>query len=181
MDLITLHIVKDFNRIKDIWTFLSSSSCPSFFMSWGWIEHWLRSLPSNISLRLAVVLDGAIPVQAFFVGEVYKKKLGIFKNKALFLNETGIPIYDKLHIEYNSILGAPLGGKELEETLQLLPDDWEEFYFRGLDPERFPGNVFDNIPFNRYAALLLKRHPCPYVDLDKVRRKQGNFLSPQSE
>lgn len=45
----------DMERIRAIWQTLSSSSETSYFLSLGWVENWLATLPDNVSVSLAVI------------------------------------------------------------------------------------------------------------------------------
>src|SRR5690606_17607433 len=78
-----------------------------YFLSWGWISTWLESLPVDNGVRLIVGFGEETPMLAFFMGKAERKRYGFFPSRIVSLNTTGIPYYDKLYLEYNSILADP--------------------------------------------------------------------------
>ncbi len=176
MELKFLYLSNDFDRIEEIWTNLNSVSDASYFLSWGWIENWIASLPKDVLVRLAVFLNKDIPVLAFFVGKTTVIRKNIFRSNGLFLNVTGNPIYDDLCIEFNSMLHTDSAKFSFKEILERLPFEWEEFFMPGLDPDHFPGNCLNN-PIEPYRIIKMSDLPSPYVDLELVRQKKGNYLS----
>jgi hypothetical protein len=143
MKLTLLNLSSDFQRVEEIWAKLSQSSAPSYFLSWGWIEHWISCLPEKAAVQLAVFSENDLPVLAFFVGQARTVRHGAFRSRSLFLNATGDPMVDRLHIQYNAMLHADAVNYPLHEILQLLPEPWDEFLLPGLDANRFPGNALD--------------------------------------
>ena len=63
-----LNINEDFEAIKELWTESNFVNNFSYFLSWGWIENWITSLPNDIPLQLAVVFEKDVPLLAFFIG-----------------------------------------------------------------------------------------------------------------
>jgi CelD/BcsL family acetyltransferase involved in cellulose biosynthesis len=179
---------RDADRIKSVWTTLCAASAVSYFHSWGWIEHWLGSLPQHVTVRLAVVTENDVPVLAFFLGEATVVRNKIFRSRGVFLNATGIEEYDELCIEYNGMLCAGPPQLSLQELLELLPSSWDEFFMHGLDSSAFPGNTLAQPPkssprssprssFWPYRVVVEENAPSPYVDLELVRQTAGGYLT----
>jgi len=176
MDLRLLDPRQDLDQIRSVWTSLSAASDHGYFLSWGWIETWLASLPEEVLVRLAVVSDEGLPVSAFFLGESTVIRHRVLRSRGVFLNATGIPRYDELCIEYNGMLCSPAIASRWSELLAILPDHWEEFVMPGLDASAFPGLCL-NQSVDSYRVLIDKDVPSPYVDLRLVRQRGGDYLS----
>lgn len=176
MKLTLLNPFVEAEQIKTIWTELCANSNHSFFLSWGWIENWLATLPPSAAPRLTVIFQGETPVLAFFIGATNRVHHGLFKRRALSLNTTGVSKYDELYIEYNSFLCAESRPFALPEILALLPGEWEEFVMPGVDVETFPGNCLFHSMSPYHVAIQLDSL-CPYVDLKRVRQANNDYLA----
>ena len=176
MKLALLDLTADFDRVKDIWCSLSADSNHSYFLSWGWIENWIRCLPENIPVKLAVYSEHGLPILAFFLGHAKVVRRGVIHSRSLFLNSTGIPLFDQLYIEYNSMLHTGIVKYSLQEVLECLPKDWDEFVMPGLDSNAFPGSL-TNRAMQVGNISVQKEIPSPYVDLDLVRQTHGDYVS----
>lgn len=131
MNLNFLNITEDLEAIKEIWTESNLVNNSSYFLSWGWIENWITSLPNDIPLHLAVVFKKDVPLLAFFIGKNKVARKGIFKSHSFFLNTTGFEEYDyPLWIEYNSILSSDSSSLSLNAIIMLLPNHWDELLDR---------------------------------------------------
>lgn len=186
MNFKVLNVKEDFDAIRRIWTEANFVDNSSYFLSWGWIENWLTSLPADIPLQLAVAFEKDVPLFAFFIGKnkVVRKK--IFKSQALFLNATGFKEYDfPLWIEYNSIRRSTQTRVSLTDIVTLLPDGWDEMFLPGLDGESFPGNCLDQVDSSSqvrtndplYGLLVESDLPSYYINLNLVREKHGDYVS----
>jgi hypothetical protein len=148
----------------------------SFFLSWGWVENWILSLPENSKLVLLVAKEKEKPVLAFFVGGPIDQVRKIIPVKSISLNATGIPVYDRLCIEYNTFLFQKSFSCELKQILDSIPIDWEEFLLPWMDMSLCPGNCLQD-GLRPYYVLTRKRSPSHYVDLEKIRDRNGDYLS----
>ncbi len=167
---------EDFSRTEQIWTVLSSDSKVPYFLTWGWIENWLTSLKSNIMVRLIVLTERSVPVAMFFAGEARVARKKVFTSNGLFLNATGLPEYDNLCIEYNSILCSESLKHSFEMILESLPQEWDEFFMPGLDASLFPGKCLKS-SFDSYQIIIEKERQPPYVDLQIVRKSEKGYIS----
>lgn len=167
------NIHTDFQRIQREWCRFCQLTTPSFFLSWAWIESWIKCLPKEIPVFLVTLSDPDMPKIAFFIGAPPSTPpfAGL---KRLYLNSTGISIFDKLYIEYNSILVENDKEVPVDVVLSYLPFNWDEFVMPGLDPVLFPGNVIESSgsPYN----IVTKKVASPFVDLIKVRDNKFDYL-----
>jgi len=175
IELVMLDRYCDFEQIGKTWTELNHSKS-SYFLSWGWVEHWLSTLPKELELKLAVVKKNGVPVLAFFLGIRKIVRHKILKSQTFFLNATGEEAFDQLCIEYNSILSRSDTHVSLNELLELLPVGWEEFRLPGMNVDEFPGNSL-NQRISSNVVIIEKSTASPYVDLEAVRQSSGGYLS----
>ncbi|MDP2853988.1 MAG: GNAT family N-acetyltransferase [Smithellaceae bacterium] len=186
MKLELIPVAGNLKRIREIWESLEAGSNISYFLSWGWIENWMASLPDHAKPELAVFLEGNDPRLAFFIGKLtltlehgdFHGQRHLFKSRGWFLNATGIPAFDRVCPEYNGFLCKPHESFKLTDILNGLPDSWDEFYLPGLDMRSFPGTkaLDDLSPYKTIIkddTIVLS----PFVDLDKVRARDGDYLS----
>jgi hypothetical protein len=160
-------------RVEQIWRALESQASPSFFLSWGWIENWLASLPRDMQPRLAIVLEDDLPAAAFFLGRRRITRLGVMASEALFVNATGSPRLDRLAIEHNGILRANRTDCSLATVLAQLPGEWDELYMPAVDRAAFP-----ELPqLRKYRVRIDRDIAAPFVDLETVRAVDGGYLS----
>ncbi len=171
-----LDVFRDRSEVASVWKELAVVSPHSYFLSWGWMENWLDSLPHGCNLRLAVLRQGSAPLAAGFFGYGKVLRQRVFRSTAYLLNQTGDRTLDQFYIEDNSLLCAPEAGNPWSALLSLLPDSWEEIYLSGLNPERPPASWLTEIPAP-YRVLVANRIPAPYVDLHAIARKGGDYLA----
>jgi len=173
-----LNIWEEIGSIRSIWTNPNMLQNSSYFLSWGWIENWITSLPKDVSLQLAVILEGDDQLATFFVGKSQVDKKRIFKSRGLFLNTTGITEYDDtLWIEYNSIFLKNSVNLSIDDIVSTVADDWDELFLPALDGNVFPGDSLKQYEGNHYKVLIEKEIPSYYVDLSLVRKKDGDYTS----
>jgi CelD/BcsL family acetyltransferase involved in cellulose biosynthesis len=163
-------------RVERIWRDLEARARPPYFLSWGWIENWLACLPGAEAPRLAVISDGGEPIAAFFLGDQHLVRHHLLPSHALFFNTTGLPRRDDLCIEHNRMLRAPGQLLPLATLVELLPDDWDEVFLPGLDPDAFPdlGAPDGTHP---YRVRIDHEVASPFVDLARVRAAPGGYLA----
>lgn len=167
---------EDFSRTAQNWTVLSSNAKTPYFLSWGWIENWLTSLKNDIKVRLIVLTEQSVPVAMFFAGEAKVVRKKVFTSNGVFLNTTGLPEYDSLCIEYNSILCSESFRYSFVRVLESLPQKWDEFFMPALDVNSFPGKCIQS-SFDPYQIIIEKERQSPYVDLQIVRNSEKGYIS----
>jgi hypothetical protein len=143
---------------------------PSYFLSWGFLETWLDSLPPKTQIQLAVLREGDTAVGAAFLGRARVVRQKLFRSDAWLLNQTGNRRLDQIYIEDNAILADPAARITLRDLLGQLPGTWEELYFSGVDPRSATGKLLERVD-PPYRLLIANRIPAPYVDLGMARQK----------
>jgi len=167
----TLSPKSDMEDIEQVWCALAPYESESYFLSWGWVQTWLRMLPLGTNLKLAVHFDYAGPKMAFFVGNARIRRHHILTSNAFYLNETGDPEYDQLFIEHNCVVARSDAKVDILEVLSALPPNWEELYLSGLRAE----SPLLLLPAP-YTLRRLRQSPSPFVELDRVR-KVGDYVT----
>ncbi|MFN8008882.1 MAG: GNAT family N-acetyltransferase [Terriglobia bacterium] len=174
-----LNLKHDYREIEEIWNGLLDQCEHSYFLSWGWTENWIACMPPGSDVRLAVISNRDKPILAFFIGKIRYWRHGFIRSDSYLLNETGNEEYDKTHIEYNAILSSSETRNSLLDVMKLLPKDWDEIYFPGLDCNAFPGNQLQEF-VGPYLVVVEKKVPSPYVDLEIARKLDGSYLPASS-
>jgi hypothetical protein len=176
MELELIPVAGNLKWIREIWESLEKSANTSYFLSWGWMENWIASLPDHVKPELVVFLERKDPFVAFFVGKANLVRKHIFKSRGLFVNTTGIPAFDCIYIEYNGFLCKQPQAVRVIDILKRLPHSWDELYLPGFDMRSFQGTaMLENI--FPYKAIIDDDLVSPFVDLDKVRARDGDYLS----
>jgi len=168
----------DFELVEIIWCSLLEKTNHSYFLSWGWMANWIKSLPSTSDLRLVVGYIENDPVLAFFVGTKKMRKYGFLPTRIMSLNSSADPYFDKLFIEHNSILvdqSITLREKVFHAILSL--QDWDEFMLPGISPEFLEnGRLFNNNGGQRLNFLIDESMQSFFVELDKIRAAGMSYL-----
>lgn len=171
------HPVDDFSLVEKYWRALLQEHQHHYFLSWGWMSTWLKSLPPRNGVRLIVGFLGEEPVLAFFAGISRKKWGKLFRSRAISLNTTGIPFFDKIYLEYNTVLIRPGLDINIRQLLHALDDiPWDEFYLPGLSTqfvERF-GDLWNNS--EKFNMVLEQKSAASYVNLEQVREAEMDYL-----
>jgi CelD/BcsL family acetyltransferase involved in cellulose biosynthesis len=163
-------------RIRDAWTELEARARPSYFLSWGWVETWLDAVPPSVPLVLHVARQAGAPVAAFFLGACTQWRHRVLPSRTLHLNQTGVPEYDDIFIEYNALLApADNDPPPLAEVLARLPSHWDELYLAGLDAAAAPARQLVDLG-GRLRVRIEREVPAPLVELDKVRAAKGDYV-----
>ena len=118
------------------WRALEAEARPSFFTSWQWIGTLLAAVPAarRPNLLRAAVRGQTIGLALLGAG-VTRRRRGLIRSRALYLNETGDPRFDSITIEHNGIL-APAGQEATVFGSAItwfadLGDMADEFYISG--------------------------------------------------
>ncbi|HWU91082.1 MAG TPA: GNAT family N-acetyltransferase [Kofleriaceae bacterium] len=155
-------------RAETLWRDLERTARPVYFLTWGWVENWLATLPRDEAPGLAVIRDAGAVTGAFFLGRRTLLRHHVLPSRAAFVNATGVPSRDEICIEHNGVLGR---GGSLAKLIELLPDDWDELFLPAVDQETF--RELD-VPHG-YRVRVARTSPSPFVDLEQVRAT-GDYL-----
>ncbi len=171
------HPLDDYSLVEKHWRALLQECQHHYFLSWGWISTWLKSLPPQHGVRLVVGFLGDEPALAFFAGLASKKWGKLFRSRVVSLNTTGIPSFDKIYLEYNTVLVRPGLAIDAEGLLHALDGfSWDEFYLPGLSAQfakNFNDLVNDSEKFN---TVLEQKSAASFVDLEQVREAGMDYL-----
>lgn len=171
------HPVDDYSLVEKHWRALLAECQHHYFLSWGWMSTWLNSLPPQHGIRLIVGFIGDEPALAFFAGLSNKKWGKLFRSRVVSLNTTGIPFFDKIYLEYNTVLVRPGLTIDAEGLLHALDSfSWDEFYLPGLSAQfvkHFDDLVNDSEKFN---TVLEQKSAASFVDLEQVREAGMDYL-----
>lgn len=161
--------LKQFAEVKSIWEPLLNTGEYSYWLSTGWIENWIKSLPADFGLIFIAGFDQETPVIAFFLGRKRVRFNRFLTTNVIGLNSTLDTNIDMVtYIEFNSILISPHITTTLESMLNAIPVDWDEFRMERAAPNAtilYSGLGEDVQTENGY-----------FVDLDKVRKNGGDYL-----
>ncbi len=170
-----LNPFSEFDEVKKLWNELENTCPHSFFLSWAWMETWLKTLSVNEKVVFICGIKNQKAVFAYFTG----LKTGIDNRitiaKRGFLNSTGNPEQDEITIEYNGILfNQSTGADFLRDIFQPEVSLWDELVCPAVLPQLL--DVF--ITNNRYVNARVERKSLSYfVELDKVRDNNNDLIS----
>lgn len=163
-------------RVERIWRALEAHAQPSYFLSWGWIENWLASLPAEETPSLAVVHEGDEPSAAFFLAQRKVRRNLVMQSNALYFNATGSPRHDEACIEHNGMLAAPGARRSLSGLLDMLPGEWDEVVLPAVHRYAFDDLGAPASPLStRYNVQIERESMAPFVDLEAVRTVEGGY------
>jgi CelD/BcsL family acetyltransferase involved in cellulose biosynthesis len=93
--------------LESQWRSLEAAAHPSFFTSWYWIGTLLALLPeaSRPSLLRGSICGRTVAL-ALLGARLVRRRHGLIRSRALYLNETGDPTFDSPTIEHNGLLVA---------------------------------------------------------------------------
>ncbi len=171
------HPVDDYSLVEKHWCALLQECQHHYFLSWGWMSTWLKSLPAQHGVRLIVGFLGDAPALAFFAGLSSKKWGKLFRSQVVSLNTTGIPFFDKIYLEYNTALIRPGLTIDAEGLLHALDGfAWDEFYLPGLSAQFV--KQFDDLmnDSTRFSLVVEQKSAASYIDLEQVREAGMDYL-----
>jgi len=179
-----MHLEARFEDIVDLaalerrWRALEEEAAPaSFFLRWTWMGCWLAALENaQISLpRLLCIADAnGRDVALVLIGRGHAaRKLG--KVPALWFNESGHDFGDRPYIEYNGLLcGEAHKPAAIHSLYDAVADqqEWRVFHISGVEF----GSRLPHVP-NIRRTILRDASPAYFVNLEKVRNAEGDYLS----
>jgi len=171
-----INVKQDKAQVKIIWDELFQSSNNSFFISWAWVDTWLGSLPSTISIKLFVVYQGKQPLLAFLVGGPSCYKPNILSIHVGSVGATGDYDIDDIVIERNGIL--------VSKSMPVKSVSWVDI-FKTLDIDKINLPSISDESIEELEKYLQSGSwrvsstsiPAYYVCLEKVRKSEGGYLS----
>ena len=176
----TLVDITDLGELEHLWTDLQVCSDHSYFTSWGWIGCWLNQLPESLRPQALIVenADGVVGL-----GLIHRHRIlhgQLIPSTALFLNETGDPVYDSLTIEHNGFLAIRGDEAKVVETcIDFLCEsdlDWDELFLSGADAGAATDVATQNLP-GRLRRCVKRQKSCFVVDVAALRDSKGDYLA----
>ena len=157
------------------WRNLEPAAAPSFFTSWHWIGTFLTALPeSKRPDLLRGSLRGETVVLALIGAKLVRRRYGLIRSRALFLNETGDPDYD-VAIEHNGLLVATPYRRAASNALIRW---FAEYGAREADELHIRGSM-QPLPGDDLASRALYREqsavPSYWVALDLLVESDGEL------
>lgn len=170
-----LNPFNNFEKVKSVWSTLQEACPHSFFLSWEWVETWIKCLPSTQNIRFVYAEDKGKVIFCYFVGT--KKGFGnsiVYCTRG-YLNSTGDDLIDEITIEYNGFLLDP--RVTMHDFSDLLAESiipWDEFQCPAVSKEWLsPVQSFDT----RFNVKVIESRLSYYIDLARVRSNGNNLLS----
>jgi hypothetical protein len=171
-----ISVKQDKDKVKKIWNELFQHSNNSFFISWAWVDTWLDSMPSNISIKFLVAYQGNQPLLAFLVGGPSCNKSNFLSINVGYVGATGEYDLDDIVIEHNGILVSntmPVKSIPLGNIFKAL--DVDKINLPGITEENIEelNEHVDSGPWKVSSASISTYYVC----LEKVRKNECNYLS----
>ena len=177
---ISLNPVSDLDALEADWRDLAQRTRPSFFLTWGWIGSWLQALPSDISPLVLRIRLNERTVGLATLTSSQQRRNGFVRSTILNFNETGNAALDGITVEHNDVLmEAGLESEIVPRILAWLTEEhpgWDEIFVRGIDSVKAEAYI-NHAPGELLRAALVDVSPYFFVDLDELRRTEGDYLS----
>lgn len=168
----------ELKEVREIWKFLSSASNHSFFISWGWIEAWITTLPREVNINFIVRMHDNRPVFAFFYGKKTSVRHFFVVSRGIFLNSTGDSYYDSIFIEHNSMIVDPSYNISAGDLQNIPLPTWDEFILPGFVLEQYSteNHIFDELKRDKNTVVYINEKAY-FIDLDEIRKANHDYLS----
>lgn len=169
---------QEVSLVEKYWKALLKKNDQHYFLSWGWISTWIKSLEGKVDIRFIVGFQQDEPMISFFVGLVTKKKFGIFPSRTLSLNSTGSSYFDELYLEYNDVLKDPSVQISIDDLMSAVENiSWNEFLLPGLAYSFVIETSVLTVSEKRSTWVLVdEESPACYVNLEQVRETDLDYL-----
>ena len=120
---------EEYEKVKEIWLELQEKSSHSYFLSWQWIENWLKCLPDSQFIEFTYGTFKSVPIVAYFVGHKNSVESQIIYCNRGHLNATGCADKDEITIEHNGVL-LDRNAKSMApfNLFPLKSSNWDEYY-----------------------------------------------------
>jgi hypothetical protein len=101
---IEIDALSSIEQIKHKWNYIYSNAEENFFLSWNWINPWLRSTLNNFNAYVCVATINNNPIGIAIFTEVMSSRYKILSTKQWWLHKTGNEKHDQIWIEQNDFL-----------------------------------------------------------------------------
>ncbi len=173
---IAFHQISPFNQYqltKAIWTDIEKRATPSFYLSWHWMESWLKTLEGNENLSFVYGSYDCTPIFCYFLGYRASFKHKIIYSKRAYLNQTGDPSKDCIIVEHNGILLDKNFLNVNDLNIFESSSRWNELIANFVNPEQ--SKHFKNC--KKGLNLRLEENDKAFqIDLENVRGSDNDLL-----
>lgn len=176
---VTVETLPDIARLETIWKELEARATHSFYLSWLWIGTWLRHLPEGAQPHVLVARTSSSRIVGLAI--ICRRRAWSFGPHARarwLLNESGDVRFDRLFIEYNSILAErSLADATRAACLEALAHHLrysDQLVLSGIDPD-FELAACRTAGRAGLHTEVRADDTARWIDFAKVRQEGGNF------
>lgn len=179
LSVVTSSINTNINEARDQWIAFEQLAHPSYFQTWAWLGSWCEHSGKHFDPDLYTVFQNDAPI-AIAIFTTNKTRRHYFISSTQYhLNESGGKEYDFI-IEHNGILTKDADEREVAKTimknvLKTRPEI-DEIVFSGVSENNYNNYIQAGAKLG-LNKLSCRKSKFSYVDLDKVRKKNTDFLS----
>ncbi len=155
------------------WKKLEKRASHRFFLSWSWMNVWLKTFDKNAYLIKVTYKDKVVGMAFVCLNKIKRRKLLSIKQSVI--NETGIPELDQQWIEYNGFLidsnyeSQAIGAMLSSIDKQL---DWDELLL-GVSSEHQIKEIEKQTTLYKHTRWETCSHG---VDLAQLRHNNTDYL-----
>lgn len=163
--------------VEQVWNALQARCAHPYFLSWGWVSTWLKTLPPTQRVWLIAGFSNGEAVLAFFVGTTISW-LPVPGLRRAALNATGNEQLDKIYVEYNGLLADPETPLDFDLFRRACGQiRWTELRLPGLSC-RFAAQLhpLTENPETHWA-LLEETTAAYWVNLEQVRAQNMDYAA----
>ena len=175
---VSVEALQDIARLETSWKELEARATHSFYLSWLWIGTWLRHLPADAQPHVLTARTSSGIVGLAIICRRRAWSFGARARARWLLHETGDARFDRLFIEYNTILAdRSLADAVTAACLEALMGRLchsDQLVLSGIDPEleltacRIAGRA-------ELVTDVKDADASRWVDFSKVRQKNGDY------
>lgn len=175
---VSVEALQNIALLESSWKELETHAHHSPFLSWLWIGTWLRHLPKDVQPHVLVARTGDRIVGLAIVCRRRAWSFGLHVRTRWLLNETGNKRFDRLFIEYNSILAERSSAEAviaacLEALTQRLQRS-DQLVLSGIGTE-LELTACRTASRAGLVAEVKEAETARWVDFAKVRQNSGNY------
>jgi len=186
-----LNPFQNFEDTKRIWQSIEQNAETNFYLSWFWMENWLKSLSepesiekvgvkgktNNLNKDVNIIFiyaeKNAIPVFCYFLGLQTNIINKIIRTKRAYLNKVGDKKQDIITIEYNGILIDKYFAASGFTDVFKSSVKWDELIAQFVTPDQKKYFLKHNLYWN---SRLEEDDKAFKIELDKVKQYNNDLL-----
>jgi hypothetical protein len=157
--------ISDYSNLSNQWLTLEKKSTTHFFLSWNWINAWLKIISNNFPLYLVTAKINQKVVGLGIFVERRTAKYVFFRRKEWYLHRTGNDAMDQIWIENNNFLVGDHNKNIILSTI------WQQLLKQKPEVDEFIIAMQHNSNNAEPAALPL------HYTKKKIYTEKGYYLS----